>query len=79
VFDSSRDAEGFAAPRPLRVTIKPDSQNRNPDRVSGDARADARRDAALARGGYRVLRLDAALVARDIEAAIARMSAALGL
>jgi len=43
------------------------------------ARADARRDAVLARGGYRVLRLDAALVARDIEAAVSRVRAALGL
>jgi len=42
------------------------------------ARADARRDAALAGGGYRVLRLDASLVARDIEAAISCVRAALG-
>jgi len=41
-------------------------------------RADARRDAVLARAGYRVLRLDAALVMRDIEAAVARVRAALG-
>src|SRR6478735_7841546 len=41
------------------------------------ARADARRDAVLARAGYRVLRLDAALVVRDIEAAVARVRAAL--
>jgi very-short-patch-repair endonuclease len=37
------------------------------------ARGDARRDAVLARAGYRVLRLDAALVVRDIEAAVARV------
>src|SRR3954471_3070587 len=41
------------------------------------ARADARRDAALARAGYRVLRLDAALVAQDINAAVSRVRAAL--
>ena len=41
------------------------------------ARADARRDAVLARAGYRVLRLDAALVMRDIEAAVSRVRAAL--
>ena len=33
-------------------------------------RADARRDAVLARAGYRVLRLDAPLVARNVEAAL---------
>jgi len=38
------------------------------------ARADARRDAVLAHAGYRVLRLDAALVMRDIEAAVALRS-----
>ena len=41
------------------------------------AGADARRDAVLARAGYRVLRLDAALVVRDIEAAISLVRAAL--
>ncbi len=41
------------------------------------ARADARRDAVLARAGYRVLRLDAALVLRYIEAAVSRVRAAL--
>jgi len=40
-------------------------------------RADARRDAVLARAGYRVLRLDAALVMRDIEAVVSRVRAAL--
>jgi len=39
------------------------------------ARADARRDAVLARA--RVLRLDAALVERDIEAAVSCVRAAL--
>jgi very-short-patch-repair endonuclease len=41
-------------------------------------RADSRRDAVLARGGYRVLRLDAALVVRNIEAAVALVRGALG-
>jgi len=41
------------------------------------ARADARRDAVLARAGYRVLRLDAALVIRDIEMAVSLVRAAL--
>jgi very-short-patch-repair endonuclease len=39
--------------------------------------ADARRDAVLARAGYRVLRLAAALVEGDIEAAVSRVRAAL--
>jgi very-short-patch-repair endonuclease len=41
------------------------------------ARADARRDAVRARAGYRVLRLHAALVLREIEAAVSRVRAAL--
>ena len=40
-------------------------------------RADARRDALLARAGYRVLRSEAALVMRDIEATVSRVRAAL--
>jgi NAD(P)-dependent dehydrogenase (short-subunit alcohol dehydrogenase family)/very-short-patch-repair endonuclease len=40
------------------------------------ARADAYRDAVLARAGHRVLRLVAALVVRDIEAAVSRVRAA---
>ncbi len=39
--------------------------------------ADARRDRALARLGYRVLHLEADLVVRDIEAALARVIEAL--
>jgi len=39
--------------------------------------ADARRDEALRRAGYRVLRLPAALVERDPEAAVARVREAL--
>jgi very-short-patch-repair endonuclease len=35
--------------------------------------ADARRDRALARAGYRVLRLDAELVLHDLDAAVARV------
>ncbi len=34
-------------------------------------RADARRDRALARAGYQVLRIDAALVMHDLDAAVA--------
>lgn len=41
------------------------------------ARADAHRDAVLGRAGYRVLRLDAALVIGDIEATVACVRAAL--
>jgi very-short-patch-repair endonuclease len=41
-------------------------------------RADARRDAFLRRCGYRVLRLDAELVMRDLAAAVAAVRAALG-
>jgi very-short-patch-repair endonuclease len=41
------------------------------------ARADARRDAVLARAGYRIVRLDAALVTRDIETAVSLVRAAL--
>jgi len=39
--------------------------------------ADARRDRALGRLGYRVLHLDAALVVRDLAGAVARVRAAL--
>ena len=42
-------------------------------------RADARRDAVLVRGGYRVLRLGAALVEHDIEVAVSRVRAAIAL
>ena len=41
------------------------------------AQADARRDRKLRRAGYRVLRLEAELVERDIEAAVALVRAAL--
>ena len=44
---------------------------------TAQARADAHRDAVLARAGYRVLRLEAALVMREIETAIALVRAAL--
>ncbi len=39
--------------------------------------ADARRDEKLRRLGYRVLRLDAALILRDLPAALARITAKL--
>jgi very-short-patch-repair endonuclease len=41
-------------------------------------RADSRRDAVLARGGYRVLRLDEALVVLNLEAAVTLVRGALG-
>ena len=40
-------------------------------------RADARRDEQLRRAGYRVLRLEAELVVRDLPAAVARIRAEL--
>jgi len=39
--------------------------------------ADARRDVALARAGYRVVRIEASLVVSDIECAVAQIRAAL--
>jgi very-short-patch-repair endonuclease len=41
------------------------------------ARADARRDRALARAGYSVVRIEAELVMRDEDAAVARVRAAI--
>ena len=41
------------------------------------ARADARRDAALERAGYRVVRLSTSLIASDISGALAVIRAAL--
>ena len=41
------------------------------------ARSDARRDAALERAGYRVVRLEASLVMGDIESALGLIRAAL--
>ena len=40
-------------------------------------RGDARRDAALERAGYRIVRLEASLVVSDIELAVDRIRAAL--
>jgi very-short-patch-repair endonuclease len=40
--------------------------------------ADSRRDRKLARLGYRVVRLDAELICRDVQAAVALVRAALG-
>ena len=42
------------------------------------AKADARRDESLRRLGYRVLRLEAELVMRDLPGAVARIALALG-
>jgi very-short-patch-repair endonuclease len=42
------------------------------------ARADARRDRALERAGYRVLRLSEHLVMRELEMALIRVRAAIG-
>jgi very-short-patch-repair endonuclease len=39
----------------------------------GRARADARRDEALRRAGWRVVRVSAELVMRDVEAAVGRV------
>jgi very-short-patch-repair endonuclease len=41
------------------------------------SRADARRDAALERAGYRVLRIESSLILSDIEAALALIRALL--
>jgi very-short-patch-repair endonuclease len=41
-------------------------------------RADARRDRAIERLGWRVLRVRAAMVERDLEAAVALVAAAIG-
>ena len=43
----------------------------------GRGRADSRRDAALARSGYRVVRIEASLVVRNIESALDCIRAAL--
>ena len=42
-------------------------------------RADARRDAALARAGYRVVRLEVELVMQRLPEALARIAAALAV
>ncbi len=41
-----------------------------------ELRADSRRDAALERAGYRLVRLEASFIASDIEAALALIRAA---
>jgi crossover junction endodeoxyribonuclease RuvC len=61
----------FLAPA-VRLVIEVDGGHH-----AEQARADARRDAVLARAGYRVLRLDASLVEQKLEAALARVQAAL--
>ena len=48
-----------------------------PGALAKTPRLDARRDAALERAGYRVVRLEASLVIGDIESALERIRAAL--
>ncbi len=62
----------FVAPRE-RLVIEVDGGYH-----ASRASADARRDRKLARLGYRVLRLDAELIRRDVQAAVAQIRAALG-
>lgn len=62
----------FAAPA-ARLVIEVDGSAHR-----GRERQDARRDRALAALGYRVLRLDAELVLRDLAAAVARVRDVLG-
>ena len=66
---------------PANYTVSTASQTDNIGVDGGHhaehARADARREAVLARAGYRVLRLDAALVIRDTDAAVSGVPAAL--
>ncbi len=61
----------FCAPR-VRLVVEVDGSCHAQRR-----RADARRDAALRGHGYRVLRLEAELVMRDLLAAVALVRAAL--
>jgi very-short-patch-repair endonuclease len=62
----------FVAPR-ARLVIEVDGAHHRLRRA-----ADARRDAKLARLGYRVLRLEAELVMRRLPVALARLREALG-
>lgn len=62
----------FAVPS-VRVVIEVDGAYHAARRA-----ADARRDRELRRRGWRVLRLPAALVARDVTEAVRRVRAALG-
>jgi very-short-patch-repair endonuclease len=61
----------FLAPE-LRLVVEVDGAYRRDRRD-----ADARRDRALERAGYRVLRVDGALVLHDRDAAIARVKHAI--
>ena len=61
----------FVAPR-ARLIVEVDGGNH-----SARESADARRDRKLARMGYRVLRLDADLVRRDVHAAVEQIRTAL--
>lgn len=58
----------FLAPK-VRLVVEVDGGAH-----TGRAERDGRRDRALARLGYRVLRLPAGLVERRLEAAVARVS-----
>jgi very-short-patch-repair endonuclease len=62
----------FASPK-ARLVVEVDGGYH-----AGRERADARRDEALRRAGYRVVRVSAELVHRDLPAAVARIRAALG-
>jgi len=61
----------FAAPA-ARLIVEVDGSSHR-----GRAACDARRDRKLARLGYRVLRIDAALVMADLDAAVERVQRAL--
>ncbi len=63
----------FAAPA-ARLVVEVDGAYH-----AGRGGADARRDRALARAGWRVVRVPGALVARDLDAAVAIIVAALGV
>jgi very-short-patch-repair endonuclease len=56
----------------LKLVVEVDGEYHAPRRS-----ADARRDRVLRRLGYRVLRLEAELVVRDVELALARIRGAL--
>jgi very-short-patch-repair endonuclease len=62
---------GFYAPKP-KLVVEVDGGWHAARR-----KADARRDEALRRLGYRVVRLEAELVMRDLRAAVARIAAEL--
>jgi very-short-patch-repair endonuclease len=61
----------FCAPE-VRLAVEVDGQYH-----ARRSKADSRRDEALRRLGYRVLRLEAELVMEDLSTAVARVAAAL--